>query len=262
MDTQPPASPQDGQSPAPVDDELQFERAEASEPGTTVVACAGCRQPLAGYYYQANGQMICVPCREKLSAALVAGSPFLRFIKAGVLGVVAAAIGAGIYYGVAAVTGYELGLVAIVLGLMVGVAVRIGSGGRGGWFYQLLAIILTYVAIAGTYMPSAYSAFKESIVKERQAKAQRISATAPAKLLAPTGRPDEFTSRQEAFVVAVAFVGALFWPIDFSVMSYIIKGIALYEAWKINKRRQISVRGPFALGPQAASAATGVVPAS
>ena len=48
-------------------------------------------------------------------------------------------------------TGYEIGLVAIVVGLLVGGAVRKGSGARGGWFYQLMAVALTYAAISGSY---------------------------------------------------------------------------------------------------------------
>jgi len=44
-----------------------------------------------------------------------------------VFGAVAAALGAGIYFGISALTGYEFGLVAIVVGLMVGWAVRRGA---------------------------------------------------------------------------------------------------------------------------------------
>ena len=38
-------------------------------------------------------------------------------------------------------------LIAIVVGLFVGRAVRWGSGGRGGRLYQGLAVVLTYLAI-------------------------------------------------------------------------------------------------------------------
>src|SRR2546422_2854982 len=56
-------------------------------------------------------------------------------------------LGAGLYFGIEAATGYELGLVAVVVGLMVGGAVRKGSNGRGGWRYQALAMFLTYCAV-------------------------------------------------------------------------------------------------------------------
>src|SRR2546422_5507986 len=59
-------------------------------------------------------------------------------------------LGAGLYFGIEATTGYELGLVAVVVGLMVGGAVRKGSNGRGGWRYQALAMFLTYCAVVAT----------------------------------------------------------------------------------------------------------------
>ena len=47
----------------------------------------------------------------------------------------------------------QLGLVAIAVGLLVGWAVRKGSGGRGGWKFQALAMALTYVSIAASWLP-------------------------------------------------------------------------------------------------------------
>src|SRR5207245_910442 len=44
----------------------------------------------------------------------------------------------------------EFGLVAVVVGVLVGGAVRKGSNGRGGWRYQLLAMFLTYSAVVVT----------------------------------------------------------------------------------------------------------------
>ncbi len=44
--------------------------------------------------------------------------------------------------GIAALTGYEFGLIAVLVGLAVGIAVRKGSSGRGGWRYQVLAMFV------------------------------------------------------------------------------------------------------------------------
>ena len=46
------------------------------------------------------------------------------------------------------ITGYEIGIVAIGIGYLVGKAVRKGAGGFGGTRYQVLAVFLTYAAIA------------------------------------------------------------------------------------------------------------------
>ena len=70
----------------------------------------------------------------------------------------AAGIGVGlagtiVYWAILAATGYEFGLIAIVVGFAVGKAVHWGSRGRGGWAYQTLAIGLTYLAIVSAYVP-------------------------------------------------------------------------------------------------------------
>ena len=134
---------------APADRSLQFDRAERAgqTPGT---ACSFCQQPIAGSYYEINGKVSCLGCRGQIMAAWNRGSPALRFAKALGLGAAAAALGAGVYFGVEALTGYEFGLIAVVVGLLVGAAVRRGSSGRGGWRYQVLAMFLTYSAVVAT----------------------------------------------------------------------------------------------------------------
>src|ERR1041385_5246647 len=133
----------------PADRRLQLDGAERAgqAPGT---ACSFCQQPIAGSYYEINGRVACLGCRGQLMAAWNRGSPAQRFAKALGLGAAAAALGAGVYFGVEALTGYEFGLIAVVVGLLVGTAVRKGSRGRGGWRYQLLAMFLTYSAVVAT----------------------------------------------------------------------------------------------------------------
>jgi hypothetical protein len=57
-------------------------------------------------------------------------------LRAALFGIGAGILGAAIYYGVLALTGYNIGLVAIGVGILVGRAVRKGSGGFGGRGYQ------------------------------------------------------------------------------------------------------------------------------
>jgi hypothetical protein len=97
------------------------------------------------------------------------------------LGFGAAVLGAGIYFGIAALTGYEFGLVAIVVGVLVGSAVRKGSNGRGGWRYQLLAKFLTYTAVVVTDS----SLIARELKNEWRAQAAS-SAAAPAGVNAST----------------------------------------------------------------------------
>jgi hypothetical protein len=174
---------------APAGGGLQFDRAEfAGTPTAAARSCATCKSAIETSYYEVNGNVVCPKCRDELQASLTGGSGLLRFIKAAAVGTAAAGIGSGIWYGISRLTGYEFGLIAIVIGLMVGFAVRWGSGGRGGWVYQLLAIFLTYTSIVVTYIP---------------------------------------------YLIAIVIIG-----------------IGLYEAWKLNQRTVIDIKGPFqAAGP-------------
>ena len=82
-----------------------------------------------------------------------------------------AAVGSGGWYAILKLLNMELGLIAIVVGLMVGFAVRWGSEGRGGWLYQGLAILLTYCSIVSTYMPF--------IIQEVTAAALHVTGSRP-----------------------------------------------------------------------------------
>src|SRR5215510_9347414 len=94
-------------------------------------------------------------------------SPKPRVLSAALMGLLAALTGAAVWYGVMVATGKEFGLLAIVLGLWVGGAVRLGSGGRGGVACQVLAVLLTYAAIAASYVP----VLSEELAKQAVASA-------------------------------------------------------------------------------------------
>ena len=53
-----------------------------------------------------------------------------------VFGLLGAGAGAALYFIILATTGYEIGLVAILVGFIVGKAVHAGSRARGGAGYQ------------------------------------------------------------------------------------------------------------------------------
>jgi hypothetical protein len=67
--------------------------------------------------------------------------------RAFVIGVAAAVLGGGIWYGVAAATSYHVGLVAIVVGALVGVGVAYEQVGRDRVPLQAMAVLLTLVAL-------------------------------------------------------------------------------------------------------------------
>jgi hypothetical protein len=235
---------------------LQFDHAEHPAPAGGA-SCAFCRQPITTTYFEINGQVACSRCRGQVMGAWNRGSPGKRFAKALGLGAAAAGLGAAIYFGIEALTGYEFGLVAVVVGLLVGGAVHRGANGRGGWRYQVLAMFLTYSAVVATDS----SLILRELTKQFRARAESIRATpdsgtaqiaAAVAATSPQGtlKKEQSTPGGLALVVGLVVVVALAYaaPIMIGVSSplhLVIAGFALYEAWKLNKGVALRVTGPY-----------------
>jgi hypothetical protein len=243
--------------------ELQFERAELDQPSTAPgaaptgavsrIACAACGNNVRSYF-SVNGRSLCRRCHDEAVADHRGLAP-VALAKALGLGLVAAALGAIVYYGVAKITGYEIGLVAIVVGLLVGGAVKLGSGGRGGRRYQALAVALCYLAIA-----MSYGAF----VVEELGKDEKAAGAAAAPGVQPASLATGGDAQAEALPTAedsdgpggAAIVGELLLllvklPVLVgmeSPMTFLLIAIALWEAWKLNVGQPFVASGPFAVG--------------
>lgn len=235
----------------PQANELQFDRAEYAT-ATSAATCKACGQPMHDVYYDVNGQPFCPRCRELLNQALTGGSAVGRFVRATVYGSLAGLLGAAIYYGVRELTNINFGLISILVGLMIGKAVQKGCNGHGGWFYQALAMFLTYTAIVLTYIPSMLQAVA--------ADAQKGAAANPGQQAQPAGgnaaaapaanAPEEPTPSLAGFLFAVVFLLGFAYAIPIllgfqSPMGLVIIGIGLYEAWVINKRIGFAIGGPY-----------------
>ena len=150
-------------------DSLDFEHAEYAEQPKGA-ACETCGKDIPDYYYHVGGKTMCKHCQPKVAAELGRSPRFLRAVGFGVL---AALAGSLIWYGIIAATGYEFGLIAIVVGLMVGGAVRMGSGATGGLSLQLLAVFLTYTSIVASYAPLLFQEF-ETMAEEQAPEGIRV----------------------------------------------------------------------------------------
>lgn len=210
---------------------LQFERAEFQQP--QAASCSQCKEAIADSYYEVDGAITCDACRRRREFERDHVSTSRRLVRSIAFGGFAGAVGAALYWGISAATGYEFGLIAIVVGLMVGVAVRAGSYGKGGWLYQAVAMALTYAAIVSTYVPDVARSLMGS-----------------SESTEPLGLFGNF------MLVIIAFGFALVVPmlggLD-NLIGLIIIGIGLYEAWKINKRSDPAVSGPYRLGERSAA---------
>ncbi|MEP7013614.1 MAG: hypothetical protein ABJC13_25105 [Acidobacteriota bacterium] len=199
---------------------LQFDRAELTEAaeGRQAPACAFCRTPLFGSYFDVNGRMACESCRFKIEQQFQKGPGAAGFLRAAGAGFGAAIIGSGIYYAVRALTGYQIGLISILVGYMVGRSVHWGARGRGGWVYQTLAMFLTYMAIVSAYIPLLVSGLKEQMDSKAVFKIFALAAAVP--FLAGFG----------------------------NILGLAIIAFGLWEAWKLNKRPVIAILGPLDFG--------------
>lgn len=236
---------------------LQFETA-ASPNGGGTVSCGTCQRTIPDVYYEAGGQVLCAVCKDAAQDSLQGGSRVGRLLSALAFGTIAAAVSAVGWYAITELTGYELGIVAIAVGILVGAAVRAGAKGRGGWLYQTLAVAFTYLAIATSYVPTMVEvlraqALQESeVAQEEEPTAEQVELVQPSGEETPGASPDEVElppEAQEAAIWVGAIVFAFTWPVlqvtEGGFIGLLIVGFALYEAWKLNRRQALALTGPF-----------------
>lgn len=222
---------------------MQFDRAEFdhAQPAAT---CATCATSVQQQYYEVNGEMVCTECGLQLQTSADRGTRASRVIRACGAGLAAAIGGSVLYWAILAMTGYEFGLIAVVVGFGVGRAVNWGSRGKGGWRYQTIAMSLTYLALVGAYVPLLVSGLAE---QSAAAESQAASQT-PAQ--SPEAAPAEPTLAGGLYALAILIVIICALPFMQgiqNVLGILILGFGLYEAWKLNRRIDLVVTGPHAI---------------
>jgi hypothetical protein len=249
---------------------LLFETTSPSD-GASPAVCASCNEPIRVVYYEANGSVVCSRCRGKLEAQLGSSGGMRRFRRALGFGLGAAIAGAVFYYGFQVITGINLGLVAVLVGFMVGKAVFAGTDRRGGRRYQVLAMVLTYFAIAATYLPQVADDAKAGMAQSRDSSktmahsdsslveaAVRDSIASASDSIASPGvatppAAGKVTRKQISFgAYLVVFAGVLLLTAALpiiagfsSIISVVILVIGLMQAWRMNRAVNITVSGPY-----------------
>lgn len=299
-------------------EDLQFHEAEYASEAAATTTCVACGRPIDSIYFEANGQIVCEGCRDSIRSAVAAGSAPARFLRALTFGVVAGAAGFAIYYAVMKFAHMEIGLISILVGFMVGSAVRIGSRNKGGAGYQLLAVFLAYTAIGASYS----AAIIPDMLKERENRQNPPIAAAPQNQPAndlnealpadpqklaendpkageaaepksvvdndpkanPAADPDSAPApkaqtagdrqnvdmnrqadvkispaRALAILAGLLMMSVYVLPIMVGIqqpIGLLIVGFALWEAWKLNVRPRLEMRGPFLISDGDAPAAS------
>jgi hypothetical protein len=251
------------QSDTPAGETLQFDRVVtdpggAEVPRSPAVVCAGCKEGIQTQYYDVNGNALCGTCRSAVSAAAETPTGMLPILKAAGLGAGAGIVGASVYYGVIAIAHLEIGIVAILIGYMVGYSVRKGADGRGGRRFQVLAAVLTYCSVALAYAPLAVQQTREAKAATATTLSQGSQGSQGSKGAGPEARPSG-----ARILLGVVLLGGVIAALPVLVVvgsfpsgliSAVIIFIGMRQAWKMTGAPVLTILGPYRVGaPQAAA---------
>lgn len=118
----------------------------------SVAGCTKCQAPIESTFYRIGGKALCPRCTHV--ARLARSAPADPSLFRGVLyGLAAAVAGASGYAAMIIFTGYEYAVVAVLVGSLIGFAVRSGYGVPGNWPVRVIAVVLTYCALTLSYVP-------------------------------------------------------------------------------------------------------------
>ena len=242
---------------------LQFDTAEFSQP--TSMACNGCQQPITTEYYAVNGATLCVPCSGGVRGEK--GGRLLRAIRAAVAGSVAAFAGGLLYFLIVYIWDFQLGLIAIAVGFAVGAAVRWGSYGRGGAAYQAMAMSLTYLSIVASLLLAGLL-----LIANEQPNAGKDIKTAASSAATPAAAPTSLATNKSSLngdagsgesepglLISLVMLFGIMLALPFlsgveNIMGIVIMAVGLYQAWKLNKRPEVT--GPHPIRASDAHAAS------
>jgi hypothetical protein len=163
-----------------------------------------------------------------------------------------------------AIAHLEIGIVAILIGYMVGYAVRKGAGGRGGRRFQILAVALTYASVALAYAPIAV---KQAVDAGRNAQKGPSATSSNSNAAAATDSRRAATTKPSggrlllALVLIAALIAALpvlvvIGSFPSGLISAIIIFIGMRQAWRMTGAPRLKILGPYRVG-----AAPGPAPA-
>jgi hypothetical protein len=250
---------------------LQFDRVQTgkTDAGTAAargVVCQSCGTAIRTTYFSLGEATICGLCRAKFETAVAEANSWPTFFKASLYGLAAAIVGAIIYYGVIAITDYEIGLVAILIGYMVGFAIRKGALGFGSRRYQFLALALTYLAVSLAYVPLAFQATHGGTPEDPtivHANPETLTPPEPGATLEITavktplgddGQADAKPITPGAILKAVGALVVLFlglpiigivYSMPSGLISALIIGFGLRQAWRMTAEIPLEVSGPY-----------------
>jgi hypothetical protein len=245
---------------------LQFDTAipqgRPAGDGTDSVRCASCERAIPDEYFDVGGQTVCRPCADQIAQQAQSPQGWGAAARAGLYGVAAMIAGAILYYAVVAITEFEIGIVAIAIGYMVGYAVRAGAGSRGGRRFQVMAVLLTYWAVGLAYIPIALTLGGEdepAATSTTGASAAETSAAGPPEpaTVAPAAEGEDGAETPPTTAAIVATLAWLSFSLPLFVIiesmpggliSAAIIAFGMLQAWQMTAAHEAQVTGPYRIG--------------
>ncbi len=236
--------------------------------------CKFCNQPLTDAYFRVNRVMACGPCVENVKLKIPKDN-HAAFTRALIFGIGGAILGLILYALFSIVTGWIIGYVALAVGWIVGRAMMMGSGGIGGRRCQIVAVILTYVAVSMAAIP---------IDLAQASKARKVEHMEQSRRSANPTQPDINSTDQAArnssdsssggsdapkrslgvgeALLTLALIGLaspfleLQSPFN-GLIGLVILLVGMQFAWKMTRGVSVQISGPFKIStpPTALSSA-------
>lgn len=264
------------QPDAPALPELQFDHVESTvgtadgAPASSVegISCSTCGSTILDEYYSVGGKSICAACRTTVETTRATSRTPKAFARAFGFGLGAALAGAAVYYAVIALLDLEIGIVAILIGWMVGRAIQKALPGGGLRRYQVLAAVLTYFAVGTAYLPLVMGQARKDDGGTTQDStavvAQQDTATVspPATATADVDPSGKTGSGSILFGIGALVFLAFSLPVMMifsggsGIISALIIGIGIRQAWQMSRAPALAITGPFRLGDNAIAASS------
>jgi len=226
----------------------QFATAEYV-PNKASMTCGVCARPISGSYFQIKGTPVCAACTEKIRAQIPRDShaAFGRAVACGILG---AGAGFALYVIFALATGLIIGYVSLAVGFIVGKAMHMGSRGAGGLRYQVVAVLLTYVAVSMSAVPIAIYQARQHHRAETQAAQSSTQSAQPAAPPAEAGAPPHVRMSAGRMIAVLAWLGIASPILDLrdplnGLIGLVILFVGMRFAWKFTAARKLNLSGPY-----------------
>jgi hypothetical protein len=183
------------------------------------------------------GALICANCAQRVKDQMPKDT-HRAFVRGILFGIGGAILGLGLYVVFALATGLMIGFVSLAVGLIVGKAIIMGSGGAGGRRYQVAAVLLTYAAVSLAAVPIAISQ------NMKQRSAQQHSQT---KDSATVGEPKMSPIKAVGTLALVGLASPFLELADpvHGLIGLVILFVGIRIAWKITAGTRVNIIGPI-----------------